>query len=301
MSNDSDAPFDLTQLRRIYYRLDEVGIKSCSEKLTDMLRRTPGPDEFDSPVFEALPFLTVGQSGRSLRRDPRRPKFPLLARPDRSAGIIPGELRDVNHVDVWVNSENTQFEMARFGERAISSTIRALGSSKRQNEKGETKYGDEVNVDLQAAKQRVAPKQTHVPEAEAVLTPPRALSGSEHNVRQIAHVAAVKSEPGLGFDPVGNLGLCVKKVVAEIARYNRRWFASRDRKLRHVLFPLLATGQAMQSPQVVVPPLIDAAIEALEASHDNHLKAVYFLARTDVDFDLLDRQLRIRSDKLKVS
>ena len=158
---------------------------------------------------------------------------------------------------------------------------------------------DEVNADVQKAKSRVAHGHTHVGEAKVILTPPRALGGPRYNVRRIAHVASVKSEPGAGFAPVNDLGQCVRNVITAVAHYNRRVYFSKS-KLRHIVFPLLATGQALQSPEVVVPPLINAAIDTLNVLNPNALKEVYFLARTDTHFDLLERQLTGRSDKLEI-
>lgn len=297
--NEGGAPFDIVHLRRIHYTLNEDMACECRQALTEMLLQRPGPNEFDSPVFEALPFLNVADPGRSLQGDRRRPKFALKTGDGRSIGIVPGELEDVSFIDVWVNSENTQFEMARFGESAISSTIRYLGSTKSETRRG-IFFRDEVNLDLQREKRRIDHGYTHVTQGQVILTPPRGLASPRYNVRCIAHVAAVKSESGSGFAPVDNLGACVRNVIQTIARRNGRTLF-KDARLRSVLFPLLATGQALQSPEVVVPPLVNAAIESLEQLGDNSLKEIYFLARTDLHFELLERQLKERSDRLKMS
>jgi len=42
--------------------------------------------------------------------------------------IISGDIRNVTGIDVWVNSENTEMQMARFFDRSVSSVIRYLGA-----------------------------------------------------------------------------------------------------------------------------------------------------------------------------
>jgi hypothetical protein len=298
MSEHGDAPFDLAHLRYIAYRLDsDAEIEKAAAKLTAFLTQPLAKGEFDSPVFESLPRLEVGRRQRVLMREqPRR--FHLKQDPERSIGVIPGNLDRAPSVDVWVNSENTQFEMARFAEQSISSVIRTLGSTKTQRD-GVTVYGDEIYQDLKAAKRQKFGDKTYVPEGCAILARPRELAHPPYHVKMVAHVASVTGEAIRGFSPVKDLGACITGVLQAIGAHNaltvpRKRFLRPARPerpdlpvLESVVFPLLGTGQAREDPVVVIGPLVSATVAYLKSGGDPCLKTVHLLARTDVHMDLL--------------
>lgn len=47
-------------------------------------------------------------------------------------GIVIGDLRNVDFVDIWVNSENVDMQMSRFHERSVSGLIRYEGAQRDQ-------------------------------------------------------------------------------------------------------------------------------------------------------------------------
>ena len=56
--------------------------------------------------------------------------YQVKGRPGKEVGVITGDIENIKEADVWVNSENTNMQMARHYERSISATIRYMGAKK---------------------------------------------------------------------------------------------------------------------------------------------------------------------------
>lgn len=288
MSSDGGGlPFDLSDVRHIPYRLTPEGVAEARNKVARFLRNSMEAKMVDSPVHEALPHLAVGQRQRAVETR-KRYKFALDGHDGALLGVIEGPLNEVHDIDAWVNSENTQFEMARFAERSISSAIRYLGSTKKSRD-GAQIFGDEIAKDLVAAKRRLVQNRSVVPEGTVVLTPPRELKHAPFHVRVIAHVAAVAGKPIAGFFPVNDLPGCVIRVLDALAEGNRK--RGPKQRIRSVVFPLFGAGQAKTDPSLLADQYISAAIAFLQRAGDADLKQIYFLGMMDGDRDLLLREL----------
>jgi O-acetyl-ADP-ribose deacetylase (regulator of RNase III) len=203
-----------------------------------------------------------------VRLTPGRLEFRLSGRKNRTIGLAMGNLSSVKGVDLWVNSENTYMQMARFFEKNISGTIRYLGATK---DKAEDVVDDVIG---KALAQEMAGKSMVQPGA-VIDTTSGELAGS-HGVKRILHVAAVRAQAESGFVPVDNLGACVGKVLDR---------ANQQAGCRSILFPLLGAGTGRASVTDIAQALIPAAISWLESSPEAGIEAVYFLTWTDVERD----------------
>lgn len=56
-----------------------------------------------------------------------RIEYRLQNAPTQRIAIITGDLRNVRGMDVWVNAENTNMQMARFYDRSMSGIVRYYG------------------------------------------------------------------------------------------------------------------------------------------------------------------------------
>lgn len=137
--------------------------------------------------------------------------------------VVPGDIRRVRSADVWVNSENTDMQMARVTEFSTSAAIRYWGA-----ERDATGHvlRDTVADDLVARTGTARP----VAPGTVVATAAGALTAS-NNVRHILHVAAVQGQPGAGFTQVRDVGWCVTNVLSRATEL--------DPAPRSILFPLL--------------------------------------------------------------
>jgi hypothetical protein len=200
--------------------------------------------------------------------------------PDCLIGVMPGSINRVRTADIWVNSENTEMQMARHNDFSVSAIIRYWGASRDLS----GNVIDDVVADELSAK--VGDARPVAP-GTAVVTGSGALAAS-NNVRRVIHVAAVQGEPGAGFRQVQNVDLCVTNVLAEAERQ-----ATADPAVRSVLFPLLGTGTAAGSGvEATARSMITAAMAYLADRPRTPLRAIYFLAYTVAEQSILRQVVR---------
>lgn len=182
-------------------------------------------------------------------------------------GFITGDLVGVTGVDVWVNSENTRMEMSRVTEPTISATVRFLGAQKDQfSEVVVDVIADELGS-LMSNRSNVAPGQVLVTTAGSI--------ADSHGAKRILHVAAVEGEPGQGYRPVQNIENCVRTVLFEIDRLNRK-----GEELRSVVLPLLGTGGGNSDLLRTAQMMVTGCADYLLSHRGSDLRRIYLLAHT---------------------
>ncbi|GAB6899305.1 macro domain-containing protein [Kineosporia succinea] len=220
-------------------------------------RRQPSPD---SPVVRATSIITGQRVYRYRLKD--RADVP------RSIAVVAGDIREVDFADVWVNSENTDLEMARVQEFSVSAIIRYGGAVR--DGSGRV-VRDVVADELGRYRQGSGP----VAPATAVRTGPGELLAS-NNVRHIIHVAAVHGEPGAGFVPVMDIGRCVHAALRLLGSIQET-----DPDATSILFPILGAGTGGGTAHDLVPALTAAAGKHLTAGSGR--LTVYVLAYTETE------------------
>ncbi|HYQ63654.1 TIR domain-containing protein [Actinophytocola sp.] len=193
-------------------------------------------------------------------------------------GVLPGTIRRVRAVDIWVNSENTEMRMARHTEFNVSAIIRYFGAVR--DETGavvEDLVADELDAKV-ASRRPVAPG--------TVITTTAGMLATTHNVRYIMHVAAVHGEPGAGFRQVHDIGWCVSNVLVQAEGLA----GSTDSN--SILFPLLGTGVAGASVTATTRSMVLAALDHLAQHPETRLRRIYFLAYNQHEKSTLDEVLR---------
>jgi len=186
----------------------------------------------------------------------------------KKIGLITGDIKDVKGVDVWVSSENTNMEMARFFDRSVSAAIRYYGSTR-------DAAGD-VTEDLIADElKRKKGNKFFVQPTSVYVTGPGELKNS--GVSQIFHVAAVHGTKPDGYAPVEDLEGCVRNALAEAEAFKDGY--------KSILFPLLATGTARGDLKPISRRLIQTAVSYLEDNPDRAIETVYFLTWSDIDLE----------------
>ncbi|GGM40520.1 macro domain-containing protein [Dactylosporangium sucinum] len=230
--------------------------------------------------FQGRAWLWNGPAGGEPVAHPGPPVFTLAPPhpPDCVIGIRPGRIMRVHDVDIWVNSENTDMEMARFNEFSISSIIRYNGA--RRDAAGHVV--DDVIADALA---KAVDGRRPVAPGAAFVTGSGCLAGT-NAVRWIIHVAAVHGEPGAGFRQVRRVGVCVANALAQAERLARE-----DAEVRTILFPMLGTGGAGAPAPATAGELVDAAAFHLTTTPGTRLRGIYFLAFTDAERAALEGAL----------
>jgi O-acetyl-ADP-ribose deacetylase (regulator of RNase III) len=190
----------------------------------------------------------------------------------KKIALITGRIEDVKKADVWVSSENTDMQMARFYDRSVSGVVRYYGAKKDTS--------GNVTDDTIAKELKL-----HVANNVPVSPTSVFVTGSgelqkDNNVKKIFHVASVRGEPGIGYVPIENIQYCVTKVLTVADSEN-----TRNLGIKSILFPLLGVGTASGQLEDIVPKLIKAAVSYFEATENSTIEYIYFLSRTDVDRD----------------
>lgn len=199
--------------------------------------------------------------------------------PHCHVGVIPGDIRRVRSIDLWVNSENTDLRMARVTEFSTSAVIRYWGAER--DPYGQVLY-DVIAAELAV---RAGPHRPVAP-GTVVVTGSGALAET-NNVRHILHVAAVQGEPGAGFVPVRDIGWCVTNTLVQATALARE-----DAGVRSVLFPLLGTGMAGAALQPTARTMLGAILDYLEQEPNTPLRLIAILAYTERERSVLRHALR---------
>lgn len=265
-------PFNITGLSILGYDIDSAdGLESSRKKIRDIIQNGLNIQAPDSIVHEALEDLKVERKFKTI--ETREEKlYPLLSAPDKQIGYVTGNIKNINNVDVWVNSENTNMQMARHYEHSISATIRYEGAKKDGN--------GYVVDDLIANDLRKVTRGRDCLPGNIIVTTAGELEKS-NNVKKIFHAASVIGEPGSGYRPINNIAQCVRNALKK---------ADSDElatlELRSILFPLIGAGTTRSSAQEMADKLIDAALEYIKQNPQSGINKIYFLAYTEQDREI---------------
>lgn len=198
--------------------------------------------------------------------------YRLVDKPNRKIGIITGEIQNIRNVDAWVNSENTNMQMARYHDRSVSGAIRWMGGVK--DEAGN------VIDDLIANELKVCMgAKLYVNPATVLVTGSGELQKT-NDVKKIFHVASVQGQVADGYRPIAKIESCIPAVLgkADAEEYKKLGIKS-------ILFPLLGAGHAKGDLKVTANRLIDTAVMYLKDNENNGIEEVYFLAWTIAERD----------------
>jgi O-acetyl-ADP-ribose deacetylase (regulator of RNase III) len=268
MPSEESLPSQIAALARCQcLRLRHYSIDSDLAQMIDELRRTV-------PSLSGEP-----ADGFAASSEPRL--FQPARDPASSCriGVITGTIHRVRSADVWVNSENTDMEMARITEFSISAIIRYWGSVR--------DGGGRVIDDVIAAElaQRVGAGRPVAP--GAVLATGSGELAASNNVRHILHVAAVHGEPGAGFRQVRDVGSCVANALDCCER-----MAAADSHVRTILFPLFGTGVAGGPIVATSRAMLLAMLDYVTGHPETALRAIYLLASTEAEYQAVSQVLR---------
>lgn len=265
----TEVPFNIKGLNTIEYDTTSPRrVIETKEEIVNFIRNGLKTRKIDSLVHEWLPTIRIPPESKLIRN--KKKYMAALAVPGKQIGIITGELRGIKDVDVWVNSENTNMQMARFYERSVSGTIRYYGAKRNQ-------AGHVIDDILANELEAIVGKNAYVSAATVIATSAGQLQAS-NNVKRIFHAAAVNGQIGIGFMPINNVDVCIENALT-LADSDEQKGAN----LRSILFPLMGTGQGGGKLQETVNSLIATAVSYLENKPDSVIEQVYFLCLTEGD------------------
>ena len=265
-------PFNISGLSILGYDVDsEEQLERNRKKIRDYIQNALDKPSIDSIIYDVLDDLKVERKIKTI--ETREEKlYQILGVPGRQIGYITGNINNVNNVDIWVNSENTNMQMARPYEFSVSATIRYEGATKDAN--------GYVVDDLIAKDLRKVTRGRDCSPGTIVVTTAGELEKS-NRVKRIFHAAAVTADPGSGYRPIDNIAVCVRNALRKADSEELA-----PLEVNSILFPLMGVGTTRSSAQEMANKLIDAAIEYMRQNPQSRINKVYFLAYTERDRDI---------------
>jgi hypothetical protein len=276
-------PFNISNLSVIEYdETDPKQLALATRSITTFISNGLAAMDNDSLVYEVLD-IRIQEKTEGIKRS-RELSYRFKEVPGRQLCLRTGEIARIKDIDIWVNSENTDMQMARYHDFSISSVIRYLGA-----EKDATGHviEDKVNNALLAAMDgnRDVAAGTVIPTTAGALE-------HTHHVHTILHVAAVDGQPGRGYRPVADLAGCVTNALDRVDSD----LAETD--CSSILIPLLGIGMAPDRLREIVDSLLEAAVAYVMDYPETVLERICFLAWSEAELAACQASLR-RFDELE--
>ena len=278
-NKNATLPFNIVNMNAIEYDLatgkgdDEAQARIRNSISTGLLEGRP-----DSHVSETLDLRIIDRPRVIGSCDIY--SYPILGT-TKSVALITGDLRNVRAIDVWVNSENTNMQMARYYDFAISSVIRFEGARK-------TRTGHVAEDLIQHELNEIMGNERSVPEAEVIATGPGELK-NKYGVKAVFHAAAVRGVVGEGYEPVPGIHRCVTNALALMDDPERNGVGV---GLSSILFPLLGIGFVRGDFRPLLEREVQAALEYLSENPASDIETIYFLAWSEQELALCQSVFR---------
>lgn len=256
-------PFNIHGYRCITY--DETEPSDAVKEIVRFVHASRHGGHDDSPVYDYIDDLRQPQRPISVIKTTMFHDFEYSSNNQISVGLVTGELRNIHEIDVWVNSENRNMQMARFFDRSISGTIRWLGAVK--SDKG-TVVKDTIAEELAV----VMGADREVEGGIVLSTGPGQLRQT-NGVKRIFHAATAQGVRPYGYAPIPESWSCVGKALELIDK-----LSSRDEPLQSILFPLIGTGTGGGDIEEAFQHMLEETLAYLSNNSLTTVRRVYFLA-----------------------
>ncbi|MBE0670158.1 MAG: macro domain-containing protein [Anaerolineales bacterium] len=271
-NSNQPPPFNISGLNVLGYDIDDSEKLEASRKtIREYVKNGLEKQTLDSLVHEYLDNLNIERKSKKIGKKEFY-TYQILNNPNKQVGIVTGDLQEITEVDVWVNPENTDMQMARHFDRSISATIRYMGAIR--DEMGH------VTDDVIANELNGIAKGSRAAAGQVIATGSGDLKES-HNVKKIFHAASVEGEMGVGYTPIKEIEKCIRNAMKKA---DSKELAGED--IKSILFPLMGTGTAKSSPEEIARKLIDTAISYIETNPQMKIERVFFLARNEEDLEI---------------
>lgn len=264
-------PFNIQSERIIEYPSESGSYGESRSLIKAFIQAGLGSNSPDSPIFNFLQDARKDWKAERITLLENHP-YRLADQPGKQICILTGDLRERRNIDVWVNSENTNMQMARFFDRSLSAIIRYEGAEKDDN-------GEVVEDTIAAELRKMTHDRESVTPGTVYVTGSGALARTR-GVKKIFHAAAVYGVPGSGYQVIQEVEKCV---TAALRRMDHEQYITDD--LRTIVFPMMGTGVAGGQVDIIAPRLIQAAISYLCSYPESRVTTVYFSAWNHRDLE----------------
>jgi O-acetyl-ADP-ribose deacetylase (regulator of RNase III) len=264
------APFNIQGYRVITYdETNQAGVDAAVGEIAAFVRKGLRDDDSDSPVYKHLPLLraTVGSAPpeRRIIETTEFREYTIDASPRVTLGFVTGDIGKIRNIDVWVNSENLNMQMARFHDASISGAIRWLGAKKDPF----THRVLEDTIALELARRMEG--CTEVDAGSVIPTGSGELLAS-NGVKRIFHAAAVTGQPRRGYRPIPDIGACVTNALELMD------VEGESDGLASIAFPLMGTGVGGSPIPEAIRLLVKHSLAYLQKNPTTRVRRILLLA-----------------------
>ena len=272
----ADLPFNISGMRVIEYPDEKGSYREIREKIQRFIENGLVNDETDSPIFPVLKRLQSGQIAldKSRRIDKAESYTSTMkSHAGQKIEIRTGDIHKWKGVDVWVNSENTNMQMARLYDRNLSALIRYYGAKKDIN--------DQIIEDTIALELNKCMAGKESVDLGTVLATPSGALADTHGVKRIFHIGAVYGIPGQGYRcAIDTINICIERCLCRMDAE-----ATENGGLKSIAFPMVGTGSGGSDVNRVAHLLINTAVSYFRHNPDTQVEQVIFMAWNTSDLD----------------
>ncbi|MGH3683855.1 MAG: macro domain-containing protein [Pseudonocardiaceae bacterium] len=264
------TPFNIQGYRVITYdETTPTGIAAAVEEIASFIQAGLQDYGCDSPIYKHLPTLRAivasAPPEQRILEDTQFIDYVVAWRPGILVGFVTGDIGKVRNVDVWVNSENVNMQMARFHDPSISGAIRWLGA--RKHPLTQRVLEDTIALELASAMDGTS----QIDPGVVIPTDSGALLAT-NGVKRIFHAGAVTGQPRRGYRSIPDVGVCVTNAL-ELMDQESPSFG-----LESIAFPLLGSGAGGRLFSEVIRALLRQILAYLEKTPNTRIKRIYLLA-----------------------
>jgi hypothetical protein len=273
-SKNTPIPFNITGMRLIEYDEENTESQKITKlEIQNFIKNGLKDRQTDSPIFDAIANLTVRTKEVFIQKS-ECIEYKISNESSKIIGLRTGNIDKIKDVDIWVNSENTNMQMAKYYSGSISAIIRYLGAKKDITK-------NIVEDTIQNELEELMGHHTSVNPGVVIPTSSGDLEKT-HNVKKIFHAASVNGQIGKGYSPIIEVDRCVREALELTENYS---------DLKSILIPFLGTGADKGDSEIIIPSLIQTAINYLEENPECALEKIYFIAIMKSKFDIAKNTL----------
>jgi len=259
-SKNTPIPFNITGMRLIEYDEENTESQKITKiEIQNFIKNGLKDRQTDSPIFDAIANLTVRTKEAFIQKS-ECIEYKISDKSSKIIGLRTGNIDKIKDVDIWVNSENTNMQMAKYYSGSISGIIRYLGAKKDITK-------NIVEDTIQNELETLMGHHTSVNPGVVIPTSSGDLEKT-HNVKKIFHAASVTGQIGKGYSPIIEVDRCVREALELAESYP---------DLKSILIPFLGTGADKGDFEIMIPSLIETALNYLEENPECALEKVYFI------------------------
>jgi O-acetyl-ADP-ribose deacetylase (regulator of RNase III) len=282
LEENKNLPFDIKDMRVAHYNLNDPRRLMSKSDVKNIQRHIDSIKENNwqslsllnkySHGIKVLSEIEIARKAEFLRPTPLNytndKVFFLNKELNSQLKIITGSVEHVSNIDIIVNSENVDLQLARFYDLSLSGILRYLDADKSA---GGNVIRDHLNEQIQNEIIKIG----SVPVKPGTVVATKTSGLEQQGVKYIFHLALARGEIGSGYQTVTErLEAGIRNVFKEFTAKHKM-----DNSISSILFPLIGAGTAKINPNEAGMNMVQIIVDEIRKLPISI--TVYLLARLD--------------------